>query len=164
MRHLRKLKLSGRLGLTSSSERFRAGYTFCAGEISRLVTAPSSGLDMAVSARLLHHLSVCIRNLETLQPPPSLLETLQPPSSLLETLQPPSSLLETLQPPSSLLPLPQQSPPPPLLSPSEVPGRSDVINQSKIEALRFSLGHGQSGDLPPLLPSDREDDKAWRPW
>ena len=154
MRHLRKLKLSGRLGLTSSSERFRAGYTFCAGEISRLVTAPSSGLDMAVSARLLHHLSVCIRNLETLQPPPS----------LLETLQPPSSLLETLQPPSSLLPLPQQSPPPPLLSPSEVPGRSDVINQSKIEALRFSLGHGQSGDLPPLLPSDREDDKAWRPW
>ena len=154
MRHLRKLKLSGRLGLTSSSERFRAGYTFCAGEISRLVTAPSSGLDMAVSARLLHHLSVCIRNLETLQPPPS----------LLETLQPPSSLLETLQPPSSLLPLPQQSPPPPLLSPSEVPGRSDVINQSKIEALRFSLGHSQSGDLPPLLPSDREDDKAWRPW
>ena len=154
MRHLRKLKLSGRLGLTSSSERFRAGYTFCAGEISRLVTAPSSGLDMAVSARLLHHLSVCIRNLETLQPPPS----------LLETLQPPSSLLETLQPPSSLLPLPQQSPPPPLLSPSEVPGRSDVINQSKIEALRFSLGHNQSGDLPPLLPSDREDDKAWRPW
>ena len=144
MRHLRKLKLSGRLGLTSSSERFRAGYTFCAGEISRLVTAPSSGLDMAVSARLLHHLSVCIRNLETLQQPPS--------------------LLETLQPPSSLLPLPQQSPPPPLLSPSEVPGRSDVINQSKIEALRFSLGHSQSGDLPPLLPSDREDDKAWRPW
>ena len=135
MRHLRKLKLSGRLGLTSSSERFRAGYTFCAGEISRLVTAPSSGLDMAVSARLLHHLSVCLRNMETLPAPPP--------------------------PVSPSLPLP------PLLSPSELSARTEVVSHSRIEALRFSLGHSGSADLGGGGGgggSDREDDKAWRPW
>ena len=122
VRHLRKLKMSGRLGLTRSGERFRAGYSYCAGEISRFVTSPGAGLDMTASARLLHHLSVSIRNLETLHHPSDLLETLRPPSDI-----------------------PVQSPPP-LLSPS-----SDLINT------RFSLGRD-------LVGSDREEDKAWRPW
>ena len=124
MRHLRKLKAGGRLGLGGSGERFRQGYTYCAGEISRFVTSPAAGLDVTVSARLLHHLSACIRNLETISLPQS---------------------------------------PPPLISPLELPPTS-ILNQSKIEALRFSLGHSQPAYLPALVPSDREDDKAWRPW
>ena len=110
--------MEGRLGLGSSSSRFRAGYTFCAGEISRYLTSPAAaaGLDLTVSARLLHHLSVCMRNMET----------------------------------GPVSPLP-----PPLLSPSELSTRS--------EALRFSLGQSGPGDLV-QVGSDREDDKAWRPW
>ena len=124
MRHLRKLKVEGRLGLRSSSERFRAGYTFCAGEISRYLTSPpaAAGLDLTVSARLLHHLSVCMRNMETGPAVP---------------------------------PLPVSPPPPPILSPSELSARS--------EALKFSLSQSGPGDLV-QVGSDREDDKAWRPW
>ena len=133
--------MTGRLGLTRSGERFRAGYSYCAGEISRFVTSPGAGLDMTASARLLHHLSVSIRNLENLQQPSDLLETLRPSSDLLETPRLPSDLLAQRSPP-----------PPPLLSPS-----SDLINQSKAEALRISLGRE-------LVGSDREEDKAWRPW
>ena len=129
VRHLRKLKVEGRLGLGSSSSRFRAGYTFCAGEISRYLTSPAAaGLELSVAARLLQHLSLCLRNLETVPAPPPL------------------------------------SPPPPLLSPSELPTRPDCLSHSRIEALRFSLGQGGPTDLAQVGSSDREEDKAWRPW
>ena len=137
MRHLRKLKAEGTLGLRpGNSERFRAGYTFCAGEISRYLTSsPGPGLDISLAARLLHHLSVCLRNMETLPAPPP--------------------------PVSPSLPLP------PLLSPSELSARTEVVSHSRIEALRFSLGHSGPADLGGGGGgggSDREDDKAWRPW
>ena len=135
VRHLRKLKVEGRLGLRpASSERFRAGYTFCAGEISRYLTSPqAAGLDLTLAARLLQHLSVCLRNMETpsLPPPP-------PPP-----------------PPVS---------PPALLSPSELSARTELISHSRLEALRFSLGHSGPTDLALVATADREDDKAWRPW
>ena len=125
--------MEGRLGLRPDcSERFRAGYTFCAGEISRYLTSPAAaGLDLSLAARLLQHLSVCLRNMEPPPPPPPAVS------------------------------------PPPLLSPSE------LISHSRIEALRFSLGHTVPGDLALVATAgggggggatDREDDKAWRPW
>ena len=138
MRHLKKLKVEGRLGLRPGcSERFRAGYTFCAGEISRYLTSPAAaGLDLSLAARLLQHLSVCLRNMEPHPPHP---------------------------------PPPPAVSPPPLLSPSE------LISHSRLEALRFSLGHSGPSDLALVATAggggaggggatDREDDKAWRPW
>jgi hairy-and-enhancer-of-split protein len=68
VRHLRKLKAQGALSLGSPaahSERYRAGFRLCAGEITKFVTTGNAGLDLAVSARLLQHLSLCLHSLET---------------------------------------------------------------------------------------------------
>ena len=70
VRHLRKLKAQGALSLGSPaahSERYRAGFRLCAGEITKFVTTGSAGLDLAVSARLLQHLSLCLHSLEAAQ-------------------------------------------------------------------------------------------------
>jgi len=73
VRHLRKLKAQGALSLggavspAAQSERYRAGFRLCAGEITKFVTTGSAGLDLAVSARLLQHLSLCLHSLETAQ-------------------------------------------------------------------------------------------------
>jgi len=90
VRHLRKLKAQGALGLGSSpafhSERYRAGFRLCAGEITKFVTTGSSGLDLAVSARLLQHLSLCLHSLEAAQSSlilyPNGLHPQSPPSAL----------------------------------------------------------------------------------
>lgn len=170
VRHLRKLKSHGALGLSpvsSSAERYRAGYTFCAGEISKYVASGTAGMDVTVSARLLHHLSHCIRNLESV--PPSFLSL--PPSH-------PPMMMSTLSPMS-----------PPHSNQFKPPQISEYFSQSKLEALRYSLGQqGQPKMLksPEVYPkqhqlhhvvkaevalvpgtesvSDKEDDKAWRPW
>ena len=171
VRHLRKLKAHGALGLgapgpgqgLASMERYRAGYSLAASEISKFVTSGASGLEVTVSARLLHHLSASIRNMESLTATASFL------------------------------------PPPPLNTPASMmmsPGSqfksatnlSDYLSPSKLDALRYSLGTPQSPPslvrsetLPPppayhhsaprddksrvLVPrTDKEDDKAWRPW
>ena len=39
------------------------------------------------------------------------------------------------------------------------------LSQSKLEALRYSLGHHHHAAGRALVPRpDKEDDKAWRPW
>ena len=173
VRHLRKLKSHGALGLTSpptQTERYRAGYSFCAGEISKYMTSGASGVDVTVSARLLHHLSYCIRNLESVQPSTSTV--------------------------SHSKILPQPSPSPLLITPGNIyqqPANfSEYLSQGKIDALRYSLGQPSPPipaplkQEPPVSPNsslhpqlvradvalvprnlprtDKEDDKAWRPW
>ena len=68
VRHLRKLKAYGALGLTptvSYTDRFCAGYSLCASEVSKFLTSsPAIGVDVAIVARLLHRLSVTLRTLE----------------------------------------------------------------------------------------------------
>ena len=170
VRHLRKLKAQGSLGLgapgsvpsLASMERYRAGYSLAAAEISKFVTSGASGLEVTASTRLLHHLSASIRNMESLT----------------------ASASYMLPPPHLNIP------------PSPSPGShhksatnlSDYLSPSKLDALRYSLGAPQSlpslvrpETLPPpppyrhsaprddkgrvLVPrSDKEDDKAWRPW
>ena len=169
VRHLRKLKAHGALGLGSpghqgpspaSIERFRAGYSLAAGEISKFVTSGASGLEVTVSARLLHHLSASIRNMESLT------------ASSGPFLPPPPLHI----PPSAMM-----------MSPGgqykSATNLSDYLSPSKLDALRYSLGAPQSSPslVPPpppyphsappddrdrvLVPrTDKEDDKAWRPW
>ena len=68
VRHLRKLKAYGALGLTPTAsyiDRFCAGYSLCASEVSKFLTSsPANGVDVAIVARLLHRLSVTLRTLE----------------------------------------------------------------------------------------------------
>ena len=68
VRHLRKLKAYGALGLAptvSYIDRFCAGYSLCASEVSKFLTSsPAIGVDVAIVARLLHRLSVTLRTLE----------------------------------------------------------------------------------------------------
>jgi len=69
VRHLRKLKAQGALILGNSGihggESYRAGYSFCVSEISRWVTGGHQGVDLVVSARLLHHLAHTIRTMDS---------------------------------------------------------------------------------------------------
>ena len=67
VRHLRKLKANGALGLTptiSYMERYRAGYSLCATQVSKFMRSSAGGVEMAVVARLLHRLSVSLRSME----------------------------------------------------------------------------------------------------
>ena len=67
VRHLRKLKAHGALSLTptiSYMERYRAGYSLCASEVSKFLRSSGGEVEMAVVARLLHRLSVSLRSME----------------------------------------------------------------------------------------------------
>lgn len=76
VRHLHSLKRRGQLVLKSESsyaERFRAGFTQCATEVSQFITNATLAanamqrqgpVDPQAGARLLQHLSHCIKRLE----------------------------------------------------------------------------------------------------
>lgn len=174
VRHLRKLKAQGALILGNSSlhggDSHRAGYSFCVSQVSQWVTAGHQGIDLVVSARLLHHLAQIIRSLESsgfgaaARPPdpriPQLFESRTHPHAMDFT---PSTFGSWSALPSSLLSLPLNSEmrnsrrrseslvspfPPRSDSPvSSVPPRSD----SPVSSI-LSLGENS------------ENDSAWRPW
>lgn len=175
VRHLRKLKTQGSLGLgapgpspsLASMERYRAGYSLAAAEISKFVTSGASGLEVTASARLLHHLSASIRNMESL-------------TASASYMQPPPHL--SIPPTTTIMSLGSGS------HHKSAMNLSDYLSPSKLDALRYSLGAPQSPPTlvrpetlsppPPcrhsaprddkgrvLVPrTDKEDDKAWRPW
>ena len=71
VRHLRKLRQHNALAIPAHNhahDKFRAGFTQCANEVSRFVTA-IPGVDMHVSTRLLSHLGGCIAQLDKLSTP-----------------------------------------------------------------------------------------------
>ncbi|XP_050700641.1 enhancer of split mbeta protein-like [Eriocheir sinensis] len=73
VRHLRKLKQHHALAIPSHNhahDKFRAGFTHCANEVSRFVTAVP-GVDLHVSTRLLSHLGGCITQLDKMTVPQS---------------------------------------------------------------------------------------------
>lgn len=67
VRHLRKLKQHHALAIpthnNNAHDKFRAGFTHCANEVSRFVTSVP-GVDMHVSTRLLSHLGSCINQID----------------------------------------------------------------------------------------------------
>jgi len=168
VRHLRKLKAHGALGLTPAAtyaERFRAGYTLCASEVSKYVTSGAAGLDVAVSARLLHHLSQCIRNLETM--PASVLSF---PHSPIPPHSPTAILPSPLTPPETSLGFPSGRSLSEYLSPGKVEALRYSLSQSPVSSQRspssssVSLGHVVRADIALVPTTDKDDDKAWRPW
>ncbi|XP_071439465.1 enhancer of split mbeta protein-like [Hetaerina americana] len=79
VRHLHRLRRTQRLALTPEAayaDRFRAGFTHCAAEVSRYLGAVTSvggggggGVEAHVGARLLTHLGHCLQSIE--KPPPA---------------------------------------------------------------------------------------------
>jgi len=146
VRHLRKLKAHGALGLTPSStymERYRAGYTLCASEVSKYVSSGSAGVPVAVSARLLQHLALTVRGLEAGGGPPS--HHHAPVAASLSNLQ------EFLS-----------------------PGKLDALRYSMLrppitpssQVVRADIALVPSSPSPPSSPScpPTTEDTAWRPW
>lgn len=81
VRHLHKLKRQRALGLTSETDRFLAGFTHCAAEVSQylasiiesqsqspIIDQPSKMLEPAIDhtsgVKLLQHLGSCIQRIE----------------------------------------------------------------------------------------------------
>merc|ERR1712045_191318 len=56
VKHLRKLKRQQMLSVTPELDRYRAGYTTCATEVSMRLA--STGVDISVGSRLMSHLRV----------------------------------------------------------------------------------------------------------
>merc|ERR1711976_679262 len=65
VKHLRKLKRQQMLAVNPGLEldRYRAGYTTCATEVSRCLA--STGVDIAVGSRLMSHLGNKLNTIET---------------------------------------------------------------------------------------------------
>merc|ERR1719151_464499 len=86
VKHLRKLKRQQMLAVSPGLEldRYRAGYTTCATEVSRCLA--STGVDISVGSRLMSHLGNKLNTIETARQEPlrlSLPDPRQaPPSSL----------------------------------------------------------------------------------
>merc|ERR1712154_325889 len=62
VKHLRKLKRQQMLSVTPELDRYRAGYTTCATEVSRCLA--STGVDISVGSRLMSHLGNTLNTLE----------------------------------------------------------------------------------------------------
>jgi hairy-and-enhancer-of-split protein len=74
VRHLHKLRRQHSLGLTPEvayADRFRAGFTHCAAEVSQYLTAAASSptsplnIDPTTRTRLLQHLGSCVRHIDS---------------------------------------------------------------------------------------------------
>merc|ERR1712024_14319 len=68
VKHLRKLKRQQMLSVTPELDRYRAGYTTCATEVSRCLA--STGVDISVGSRLMSHLGNKLNTIETARQEP----------------------------------------------------------------------------------------------
>ncbi|XP_057665865.1 enhancer of split mbeta protein-like [Diorhabda carinulata] len=67
VRHLHNLKSHHQLVLSpeqSYADRFRAGFTQCAQEVTHFITNPSDVVDPDAGRKLLQHLGACVRQLD----------------------------------------------------------------------------------------------------
>lgn len=69
VRHLHNLKRQHQLVITpeqSYPDRFRAGFTQCAQEVSQYLSAPLENANPAAGRKLVQHLGACIRQLDSM--------------------------------------------------------------------------------------------------
>ena len=101
VKHLRKLKRQQMLALNPGLDldRFHAGYTACATEVSKCLA--STGVDIAVGSRLMSHLGHSLNSIETSRVAPLRVRVPSSPSSDCgyssgrdSTPSPPSGLLQ----------------------------------------------------------------------
>ncbi|KAJ8970744.1 hypothetical protein NQ314_001044 [Rhamnusium bicolor] len=67
VRHLHSLKRQHQLQLAEQSyaDRFRAGFSQCAQEVTHFITTPSEKIDPSAGRNLLQHLGACVRQLDS---------------------------------------------------------------------------------------------------
>jgi len=96
VQHLHKLKRQQMLGLTPEAtyaDRFKAGFNQCASEVSKYLSSVP-GVDMHVTARLVSHLGLCLRQIEKTTP---LRLSVAPPTSYTPPSSPVSEPLTPLR-------------------------------------------------------------------
>lgn len=72
VRHLHGLKRQQQLVIPQEQsyiDKFRAGFTQCAQEVTQFITTPSDIVDPVAGKKLLQHLGACVRQLETVTQP-----------------------------------------------------------------------------------------------
>lgn len=166
VRHLHSLKRRGQLVLKSEmsyAERFRAGFTQCATEVSQFIANATLAanamqrqgpVDPQAGARLLQHLSNCIRRLEAPQ-----------------VVQPQPIVPGGVARPTPLQPVPVQATP--------VPGPGPVIQrtvlqeravkrpaEAPIDVEAILAKRAYAPPSPPHSPASEADSaqSMWRPW
>ncbi|XP_050682337.1 enhancer of split mbeta protein-like [Leptidea sinapis] len=165
VRHLHSLKRRGQLVLkpeVSYAERFRAGFAQCATEVSQFITNATVAanamqrqgpVDPQAGARLLQHLSNCIRRLEAppvVQPQPIAPNVVARPTPV-QAVAPP---LQAGQPP-------QQCPRTVLTDRSLKRPLEETIDVETIGTKRV-----YAPPSPPNSPASEPDptQSMWRPW
>lgn len=170
VRHLHSLKRRGQLVLKpemSYAERFRAGFTQCATEVSQFIADATLAanamqrqgpVDPQAGARLLQHLTSCIRRLENpqvVQPQPIAPNGVARPTPLQPIApQPTAAIQQTIPGPN--LPLEQKV---------AIPERGMKRPAEK----QSDISHAKRSYVPPSPPHSpaSESDSAqsmWRPW
>ncbi|KAK3850863.1 hypothetical protein Pcinc_042459 [Petrolisthes cinctipes] len=131
VRHLRKLKQHHALALPAHGhphDKFRAGFTHCANEVSRFVTAVP-GVDLHVSTRLLSHLGSCITQLDKITVPPQQQPNTPAPSPVTPSSTP-NTTTTTMVPITVTVPRVYTPPASPESKPSPVPTVTTATNTS----------------------------------
>ncbi|KAG6445065.1 enhancer of split mbeta protein [Manduca sexta] len=163
VRHLHNLKRRGQLVLKpemSYAERFRAGFTQCATEVSQFIANATLAanamqrqgpVDPQAGARLLQHLSNCIRRLEApqvVQPQPITPNGVARPTPL----QPIAPAPQPQQPPQIQRITPERG----LKRPCEGPTDAEAVLAKRAYA----------PPSPPHSPASESDSaqSMWRPW
>ncbi|EFX66850.1 enhancer of split mgamma protein-like protein [Daphnia pulex] len=168
VRHLHKLRERQALGLSpspsspgspnsnNSQDKFRAGFTHCAAEVSRYL-ATSTGLDVTVGQRLLSHLGRCVHQLETFPASGAAI-----PSA---SYTPPSSPTQQQQQQSELHRIHRSSVLPPL---PVSPALSDVMDSTTSTTMTgpcdYSKYSIRSDLYSPSAVMANVSEKVWRPW
>ena len=163
VRHLHKLRERQALGLSPSpsspgspnntQDKFRAGFTHCAAEVSRYL-ATSTGLDVTVGQRLLSHLGRCVHQLETFPASGAAIPSASytPPSSPTQQQQQ-SELHRSIHHRSSVLPpLPVS------------PALSDVMDSTTTGGPCDYSKYSIRSDLYSPSVVANVSEKVWRPW
>ncbi|XP_004931724.1 enhancer of split mbeta protein [Bombyx mori] len=165
VRHLHNLKQRGQLVVKpemSYTERFRAGFTQCATEVSQFIANATLAanamqrqgpVDPQAGARLLQHLSNCIRRLENsqvVQPQPIAPNGVARPTPL----QPIAPAPQTHQ---GLMPVQRMH------SPERVMKRP---NEGPVDAEAQVAKRAYAPPSPPHSPASETDSaqSMWRPW
>ncbi|KAG7173390.1 enhancer of split mbeta protein-like [Homarus americanus] len=156
VRHLRKLKQHHALALpphNHAHDKFRAGFTHCANEVSRFVTSVP-GVDIHVSTRLLSHLGSCINQIDKISVPqpaapitPAVTPTSTPPNMVPITVTVP----RVYTPPAS-----PESKPSPTSMPVMVSPQPTAVSPKPSSPSQQVSAPGRVG-----VPSGSP---MWRPW
>ncbi|XP_028169248.1 enhancer of split mbeta protein-like [Ostrinia nubilalis] len=167
VRHLHSLKRRGQLVLKpemSYAERFRAGFTQCATEVSQFIANATLAanamqrqgpVDPQAGARLLQHLSNCIRRLENPQ-----------------VVQPQPIAPNGVARPTPLQPIAPAPPPQPAPGQQPAPQRTALPERGlkrpaePLDAEAALAKRAYAPPSPPHSPASETDSaqSMWRPW